>query len=347
VTRYWEFSTTSAWLDLTTMLTLARRLSNDDGKTDKAPHRRRRGSGSTSGNEVRGASSATRVKNSRATTHGEEGLVSSTNMKLTFENLVASILAVPGESLDKGSVAKMVRGLYDWAVFDPNLQLDLPSPPGKPASSKMWPHGSVVNSRRGLQDSTRDERSRKLEDLDADAASIVASSVVSGTLDDDRAYTSKGVVVEDASSARAQSPEIRFAKVANHQQHSWGEPPVWSNPPPPNGPPPPPPVSAWEDVPRVRERGRVAGGTELWGIPEWSVDESVPRVRDRVTPRFSIVGSGGIVPQPTRVVESPVPQPAALRTTKRTVRRVKTAGAKREDVAGDSGGCPVTFADDE
>lgn len=303
------------------MLALTRRLSNDDGKTDKAPHRRRRSSGSTGGSEVRGAGSTTKAKNPGTTPHNEGGLISSVNMKLTFENLVASILAVPGELLDKGSVVKMVRSLYDWAVFDPNLQLDLPFPPGKPASSKMWPHGSVVNSRRGLQDSARDERSRKLEDLDADAASIVASSVVSGTLEDDRTYTSKGVVVEDVPDTRVQLPEIRFANATNHQQHSWGGLPAWNNPPLPNGPSSPPPVDAWEDVPRVRERGRVASGTELWDIPEWGASGSVPRTRDRVTPRFSIIGSGGIVPQPTRVVESPVPRPAALRATKRTVRK--------------------------
>jgi hypothetical protein len=271
-----------------------------------------------------------------------------TNVRLTFENLKATIDMMPENSLDKSSVARMVKTIYHWMMIDVNSQISLPSGAGNTGILKMWPHGAIVDSRRGTGTVARKSTSKGLDELDEDAASIVSGSVVSGTLDDDRGYMSRGGVTRERAGSTSHAPEINFASLTTGQGQGWTGPPLqgYQQHTPPVAGGPPQYVSQWTGASPSRPVWQGSQwGNDMPGIVEKPEKEDVPLpIRTGAPARFSIINSGGIVPQPTRVVDSPAPMEAVPVVKRKVVKRVKATGTRRADADLDDGGTPVTFA---
>jgi hypothetical protein len=139
--------------------------------------------------------------------HGKRKAVSSTDLRVTFENVISSVSGYPDTALDKDSVTKCLKSIYDWMVFDSNMQLDLPVPLGV-GTSKMWPHGATVDTRRGPDVTAVEKSSRKLKEVDDRTMVHVANSVVSSNVDEQRSVKSRGEVITMAprGSIREQQP---------------------------------------------------------------------------------------------------------------------------------------------
>jgi len=135
--------------------------------------------------------------------------MSSTDMRVTFENLIHSISAYSEDELDKDSVVKCLRSMYDWIVFDADMQLDLPIVPGS-GQMKMWPHGAKVDTRRGADVTPGEKSSRKLQEVDEKCIINVANSVVSSNLEDHRSVKSKGEVMVAAPKGALQTSQQHF-----------------------------------------------------------------------------------------------------------------------------------------
>nr|POF11847.1 hypothetical protein CFP56_78077 [Quercus suber] len=137
--------------------------------------------------------------------------VTSENLQSSFENLVCVLSKCDGDEFDKQSVIEMVRSIYDWMVFDPSLQLHLPSAPGSSTVKKMWPHGSTIDTRKRHDRRGSELSPRRLKDLDQDDASAVSGSVVSSTADEDKPPALNGRI-------RFEPPSVSMdQRVASHQ----------------------------------------------------------------------------------------------------------------------------------
>lgn len=120
--------------------------------------------------------------------------------KVTIENLISAIKEVPGNRLDKESVVDTIRDMYTWIMFDKDIQLTLPKAPGDPGTSKMWPHGAVVDSRKRRPSMPKGKDPRVLQDIDEDTVSVVTSSVVSSTIDETGRSSRRGHIIYDGPS---------------------------------------------------------------------------------------------------------------------------------------------------
>jgi hypothetical protein len=148
--------------------------------------------------------------------------ISSTDMRLTFENIICAVSAYPEVMLDKDSVVNCLKSVYDWMVFDSDMQLNLPIVPGS-AQLKMWPHGAKVNTRRQSDVVVGENSPRKLKDIDEKCMVNIASSVVSSNLEDQRSVKSKGEVITVApkGTLQYQSPQaVRYPSSVPSSQYT-------------------------------------------------------------------------------------------------------------------------------
>lgn len=246
--------------------------------------------------------------------------VRTNNMKITFENILASVSAIPSDTLTKDSVAEMVKSVYTWMVFDPDAQISLPTGSGTSHVQKMWPHGAVVDSRRSGPYRPQDGDRRALEDLEEDMASTVATSVISSTVEQEKLIGHIGNITLDPADAQLQYQSQQF--VGNRESSNMVPRP--ENFPPPsvhydNDP------TGYASAPRVHQpapvRNNISSG--------------------RYVPRFSVVGGS----------QTPINVPDTPEETKvqRPVRRVPKAkpkvGSAPREINEESGGFPVNFVE--
>lgn len=132
-------------------------------------------------------------RNSEKRNSEKRRAVSSGELRMTFENVMHSVTMCPDSVVNRDSVVRCLRSIYNWMVFDADSQLDLPVAPGS-VSMKMWPHGAVVDTRRASASKMSEKSSRRLRELDEDAIFCIANSVVSSTFEDERPRGSKGEV---------------------------------------------------------------------------------------------------------------------------------------------------------
>lgn len=95
---------------------------------------------------------------------GKKRAMASADLRVTFENVICSVSAYQEDLLDKETVIKCLKSLYDWMVFDSDMQLWLPVPPG-PNQAKMWPHGARVNTRKDPEDTAYNDSSKRLKEV--------------------------------------------------------------------------------------------------------------------------------------------------------------------------------------
>jgi hypothetical protein len=103
------------------------------------------------------------------------------NMAKTFENIACYLKSMPPHTaLSRDSTIAMVLSVYDWISVDRNHQIYLPAAIGQPTTEKMWPHGAVIDTRKGRKPTRRSTSGRELRtDVDEDVVSNVSSSVTS------------------------------------------------------------------------------------------------------------------------------------------------------------------------
>lgn len=291
-------------------------------------------SGERRGNEeiVRGGEKRDQEKRSAATENAKEAgeekaevrrrAISSKDMRITFENVIHSASMYSSGTVDKGSVVACLESLYNWMVFDPDMQLSLPVAPGS-ALVKMWPHGATINTRRKSASCIDKTSSRKLKDIDEEAIVGIASSVVSSTFDEESVLKPKGRVMVDSSDG----PELygrqgqpAFAYGQNMYQ------PVYA---------PAAQHSMFNSMPT-----RIV--PETYGR-ESNTYQSAPlshgtSQKSRTVQRYSV--AGGAVP-PITVQETPETVHAEM-YTKKSSRRPKVATVRRGE---EEEGEPVAFAD--
>jgi len=124
-------------------------------------------------------------------------IVSPKDLRITFENVMHSVSMYPSDVVEKDSVVRCIESMYNWMVFDSDMQLDLPIVPSSPVAVKMWPHGATIDTRRKTEADVNEKSSRKLRQLDEEAIFSIANSVVSSTFEEERPARSKGEVVID------------------------------------------------------------------------------------------------------------------------------------------------------
>lgn len=259
----------------------------------------------------------------RGSSHKKDGeskkrkVVSSKNLQLTFENIVTHISKQQGDAVDKDSVVKMLKSIYDWMVFDPNMQLDLPTEFGSNSSAKMWPHGATVDTRRKPDGEREKDSSRKLKDVDEGDVVQIASSVVSSTLDEERSVKSKGEVMYATPRGQVYGANTsRAASVPYSQHQSYTSGPMFGEPP-------------QTLAPQPRHTRMVPEG--------FHPSSAVPRAAQR----YSVFGGA---PPPERVNETPEilhaePYP------KKKGKKPKVGTTTRPQYGDDDGGEPVSFMD--
>lgn len=111
-------------------------------------------------------------------------------------NIISNISNdIEGDEVDKMSVVRMLKSMYEWMTFDQNVQIDLPCPPESDRYFKMWPHGAVVNTRRKTGSVVNDvDDERRLRDFDWDTVSVVSTSVASSTVEQNAGSVGRGRV---------------------------------------------------------------------------------------------------------------------------------------------------------
>jgi len=238
--------------------------------------------------------------------------VSSTNLKVTFENLVAAIKATSGDSVDKVSVANMLNSIYYWIVFDASSQIDLPTVPGSGSTSKMWPHGATVDTRRGSVSSRAEGSSRRLEDLDISIARSVSKSVVSSTVDDDETSAF-------GTEASYMSPTFQHHPIVRQSTY--------------------PQVSQRNPMDYlVRNVGQIAINSPKYPSSHAS-DHNDPHGNvNRVVPGYAMTSAA---PPPERVGETPEIPKAQIKKSKPP--KALKVGAVERNMTEVSGGPPVSF----
>lgn len=246
------------------------------------------------------------------------------NIKTTVENIIASVSAIRGDTLDKDSVVEMVKSMYTWIVFDPNYQISLPSPAGSSVAQKMWPHGAVVDSRRSGAYCPEDGDPRTLEDLADEVASTLASSVISSTIEEEKMVGRTGNIMMDPHDSTMMQYAAPFAL---HSRSSNGMARRPDNFPPP----------------AIQEESDAGG----YSMPVYR-PASLKNNGDgqKYIPRFSIIGA----PQPPVDVPTTPDQTKVQRPTRRVPGAKPKVGAadrsavnRGDDTAG--GAIPVTFVD--
>lgn len=154
-----------------------------------------------------------RGSNSKATEERKERsrrkIVSPKDLRITFENVMHSVSMYSSDVVEKDSVVRCIESMYNWMVFDSDMQLDLPIVPGSPAAVKMWPHGAIIDTRRKAETDINEKSSRKLRQLDEEAIFSIANSVVSSTFEEDRSAKSKGEIVVDMPRGEARGQHAR------------------------------------------------------------------------------------------------------------------------------------------
>jgi len=261
-------------------------------------------------------------------------VVSSDDLHITFENMISSISACRGESLDKQSVVQSIRSLYEWITFDRNCQLSLPVVPGSNTSSKMWPHGAVVDTRKQHPSKREEKGHMQLKELDEHAAIHVANSVVSSTFDDERSVKSRGEVIMYPSTGQILNHGGRTNEdysAQRHQEHVSV-----------------PPTPSYAAAGYHMYTGHPAQEIPpLNYAPYHTTNRIVPEVAPRTMPtgpagpRYSIMGG---VPPPARVQETP-DIPHAEPRTKVKGKKARVGTARREYANDDDGGVSVSFQD--
>lgn len=285
---------------------------SDDGEHKRRDSRRR--SESRHGDGEHGTSS--RPDSRRKHVH-----ISSTDKKITFENMLASISSTQGNTLTKESVREMVESIYTWMVFDPNSQLAVPVEPGSSRKPRMWPHGAVVDSRKSGQAPPPDGDPRALERLADDVVSTVSTSVVSSIIEEEKLVGRTGAIVLDNGEGVGYHHAAPFSMQSRGYAAPSGRPDNF----------PPPAIQEAAEEPSVHQ-------------PQSVYRHAVSKANadgQQYIPRYSILGG----PQP------PVDVPVTPDNDKprRTMRR-RVPGRLKVDTApigaqGAGGGEAVTFVD--
>lgn len=293
--------------------------------------------------------------------------ISSTELRVTFENLLHSTSKCDDDVLDKNSVMSCVVDIYNWMVFDRDMQITLPMAPGS-TESKMWPHGAKVDTRKRSESNIDVGSSKMLKQVDPSHVVCIASSVVSSNMDDQKSVKSRGEVlvstprgmVQTQQQTRVPQPNnvifeepvehVRmvpeglrpgFTPVADYidKNYQYGES-IHRRPPPRDlyansqqqyAPPQQqyagPPPAPAPEYVHVADQNHRSLAERMGGS-------------NRTIPRYSILGGA---PPPVVAEETPEARPAEVYTEKKKVKaRVGTA---RRKVNNDGNGVPVTFAD--
>lgn len=241
------------------------------------------------------------------------------SLQVTFENIISLINVDKGGSYSPESVAEMLRDVYSWMVFNPNLQITLPAERGSASTRKMWPHGSKVDTRAKAKDLTGELSKRVLKDLDKESTANVASSVISSTLEEDNMSMRKGSVMYSDSNSMITKEPMTYGDHDNMgRSYHYSRPFNFEHNPP------------------------VMYGNVHPRIPQ-TVHESYDgsSLNQRRASRFTIAGA--TVPPPDRVEETP--QPAYVAPVKVGVKKRTRVGAAPRTQNAEDEGTPVVWAE--
>lgn len=286
------------------------------GKSDGGVVRRRRGSGDShrskeSERDVEAGGDKDRRPKVRRRVRTDD-------MKVTFENIISYLGSMKTSELDKDSVTDLVKDVYTWMVFDPNGQISMPVAPGEKKACKMWAHGAVVDSRRSGPFSPENGDPRMLEELNADVASTVATSVVSSTIEEEKLVGHMGNITFDTPhhpQSQQLAPFVYQHRESNHVRR------------PDNFPP------------SIREED----GEDIHEYMHKPVPVRSASTAANHIPRYSILGGA---PAPVNVPDSPDASKVKRPTNKAQKPRARVGAVPRRNNT-EGGGIPVTFADDE
>jgi len=159
------------------------------------------------------------------------------DLQATFENVVSVMQLEQGDSFTKSSVIDMVKSIYNWMVFDPDMQIVLPVTSNSSARRRMWPHGSKIDTRKRKDSSIIDNDPRRLRDVEDDCTSVVASSVISSSPDETTTVMPVGSILDPRAMYRVssvmESPQmyhqsmypqpLNYQQPASYQQHQAGQ----------------------------------------------------------------------------------------------------------------------------
>ncbi len=240
------------------------------------------------------------------------------DLQATFENLMCVIKEKGDVVFSGATVRNMLESVYEWMVFDKNLQIIIPSEPGSSTVQKMWPHGSRIDTRRKKDRSIVESSSRRLKEVEGDYASTVASSVISSTLEEDGMKIRKGSIMYPE---RMSSTPMAYSQPIQYQQQEYSRP-IPMHPAPYPG----------------REYDSFSTGPPMHRATAQTFAPVPPPARN--TSRYSMVG--GVVEPPQRVQETPQLEPA--QPSRRKVRKPKV-GASSRPVNAEDDGTDVQFAD--
>lgn len=165
--------------------------------------------------------SVTGSKGLREDTIEEEArdiVVKPEDLQATFENLMCVIKEKGDVVFSNTTVSNMLESIYEWMVFDENLQIIIPSEPGSATVQKMWPQGSKIDTRKKKDRSVVESSSRRLKEVDGDYASTVASSVISSTLEEDGMKIRKGSIMYPE---RVCSTPMAYPQPMQYQQQEY------------------------------------------------------------------------------------------------------------------------------
>lgn len=285
--------------------------------------------------------------------------ISSTELRVTFENVIHSVSMYPGDTLDKSSVIKCLRSMYDWMVFDSDMQLDMPAIPGS-SQTKMWPHGAKVDTRRRPDATVGEESSRRLKEVEKGFMVHVASSVVSSSPEDRGPVNQRGEVMVTApegatlvqrprvrlqpSSVGSTRPaeHIRVVPETYHQGNGPQREPYSQFYQQPNRAYYPVPLDHHDPIPSCYSAGAVNAHTHPPDVSSSYQEQQPALSARRAVPRYSVLGGTA----PPAVVEE-TPEMAHVEALGRAGRRRERGKPKIGTVrrSQDDDGEPVTFAD--
>jgi len=284
------------------------------------------------------------------------------DLHLTFENIVSVIAQGKERSLDKASVISMVKSLYEWIVFDPNMQIFLPVECGSGAIKKMWPHGSKIDTRIKRKEGEQWPGPMNLREVDKEYVPTVASSVVSSVIDENPPYMKEGSIMSSNADHQrlssisydiglgypASSPYSTVTQAAYTPVDSSYKPLARSY----KAQPLPPHDYIGHTFPQQGSQGSsyMQQAFPPQSFPQGNVvqhtattDVESPKQTSRKIQRFSIIG--GPVPPPMKLEDTPQLAPAHVNSATRT-RRPKvgaTARANGRNDDDDQSGTPVVW----
>jgi len=266
--------------------------------------------------------------------------VGSEDLRATFENVIAAVEKDDEEELSKDSVAELVRSMYEWMVFDPDRQVTLPSSSGSQVVRKMWPQGSKIDTRKSKDKRDVKSSSRSLRDVGDEYESIVASSVVSSTLEEEGTRIERGTILTGFSNQPHAYPPGTYGLSAhgglghNSSQAQGLDPFAYLQPQSYNSQAfGHPSLNASQPLQHQAHKSRAPQM-----VPELSRGRDATGPSGKGVPRYSIVGGPAV---PERVIETP--DMSTVEKPKRKVTRKTRVGAASRP--SDDGGMPVNFAD--